>query len=181
MRLSRIAVDTTPLRDSRDMRLLVGGNVVSGLGTQAALVALPYQIYVQTGSAFLTGLLGAVELVPLMTLALLGGALADRYDRRRLLLLDQIALVATSALLAACAFAGWAPVWALYALGGLLAGFGAVQNVTRSAIVPNLVAPERLRSRSTSGSTNSPSSSGPRSAGCSSARSGSAPRTPPTP
>ena len=145
MRLSRIAVDTTPLRDSRDMRLLVGGNVVSGLGTQAALVALPYQIYVQTGSAFLTGLLGAVELVPLMTLALLGGALADRYDRRRLLLLDQIALVATSALLAACAFAGWAPVWALYALGGLLAGFGAVQNVTRSAIVPNLVAPERLR------------------------------------
>ena len=90
-------VDLEPLRASRDLRLLVLGNFVSGLGTQAALVALPYQLYVQTGSAFLTGLLGAVELVPLVTMALLGGAIADRSDRRRVLLLDQIALVACAA------------------------------------------------------------------------------------
>ena len=145
--MPRIAVDISALRASRDLRLLVLGNVVSGLGTQAALVALPYQLYVQTGSAFLTGLLGAVELVPLITLALVGGALADRFDRRRLLLLDQIALVACAAALAALAFApGDPPVPVLYVLGGLLAGFGAVQNVTRSAIVPNLVDPARLRS-----------------------------------
>ncbi|HEU4976128.1 MAG TPA: MFS transporter [Baekduia sp.] len=144
--LSRIAVDTTPLRDSRDLRLLVAGNFVSGMGTQAALVALPYQLYVETRSAFLTGLLGAVELVPLVLMALLGGALADRHDRRRLLLLDQIGLAACSALLALLAFLGDPPVPLLYLLGALLAGFGAVQNVTRSAIVPNLVAPERLRS-----------------------------------
>ena len=48
--MPRIAVDITSLRASRDLRLLVLGNVVSGLGTQAALVALPFQIYVQTGS-----------------------------------------------------------------------------------------------------------------------------------
>ena len=48
------------------------GNFVSGLGTQAALVALPYQVYVQTESALLTGLLGAVELGPLVAMALLG-------------------------------------------------------------------------------------------------------------
>jgi MFS family permease len=144
--LSRLAPDLSSLRESHDLRLLVLGNLVSGLGTQAALVALPYQIYIETRSAFLTGLLGAVELLPLVTMALLGGALADRHDRRRLLLLDQVGLVACAAGLAALAFAGDAPVWALYVLGGLLAGFGAVQNVTRSAIVPNLVAPERLRS-----------------------------------
>ena len=145
--MPRIAVDIGSLRASRDLRLLVLGNVVSGLGTQAALVALPYQLYIQTGSAFLTGLLGAVELVPLITLALVGGALADRFDRRRLLLLDQIALVACAAALAALAFApGDPPVPVLYLLGGLLAGFGAVQNVTRSAIVPNLVDPAHLRS-----------------------------------
>src|SRR3954453_6149069 len=91
--MPRIAVDLTPLRESRDLRLLVLGNLVSGLGTQAALVALPYQLYLETGSAFLTGLLGAVELVPLVTMALLGGAIADRTDRRRLLLLDQVAPV----------------------------------------------------------------------------------------
>ena len=139
-------VDLEPLRASRDLRLLVLGNFVSGLGTQAALVALPYQLYVQTGSAFLTGLLGAFELIPLVTMALLGGAIADRADRRRVLLLDQIALVACSATLAALAFAGSPPVGVLYVLGGLLAGFGALQNVTRSAILPNLVEPARVRS-----------------------------------
>jgi MFS family permease len=144
--LARLAVDVTPLRESRDLRLLIGGNFVSGMGTQAALVALPYQLYVETHSAFLVGLLGAVELLPLMTMALLGGALADRHDRRRLLLADQIGLVACSAALAALAFAGSPPIAGLYLLGGLLAGFGAVQNVTRAAIVPNLVSPERLRS-----------------------------------
>jgi len=139
-------VDLTPLRASRDLRLLTVGEFVSGLGTQAALVALPYQLYTQTGSAFLTGLLGAVELVPLIASALLGGAIADRMDRRRLLLLVQIALVASSGALAALAFAGSPPVVVLYILGGLVAGAGSVQNVTGWAIVPNLVAPERVRS-----------------------------------
>jgi MFS family permease len=144
--LSRIAVDTSPLRESRDLRLLLGGELITGLGTQAALVALPYQLYVETKSAFLTGLLGAVELVPLMTMALLGGALADRHDRRRLLLLDQIGLVLCAAALAALTFAGSPPLVLLYLLGAATAGFGAVQNVTTSSIVPNLVPPERLRS-----------------------------------
>src|SRR3954465_503755 len=129
MRLPRIAADITPLRASRALRLLIGGNVVSGLGTQAALVALPYQIYVETRSPFLTGLLGAVELVPLVSMALLGGALADRYDRRRLLRPDRVALAAAAGLLALLAFLGDPPIPLLYLLGGALAGAGAVQNV----------------------------------------------------
>ncbi|HWI75141.1 MAG TPA: MFS transporter [Baekduia sp.] len=144
--LSRVAVDTSPLRESRDLRLLLAGELVTGLGTQAALVALPYQLYVETRSAFLTGLLGAAELIPLMSMALLGGALADRHDRRRLLLMIQVALVLGAGALAALAYAGSPPVVALYVLGAAMAGFGAVQNVTASSIVPNLVPPERLRS-----------------------------------
>jgi MFS family permease len=144
--LSRIAVDVSPLRESRDLRLLLVGELVTGLGTQAALVALPYQLYVQTHSAFLTGMLGAVELVPLMAMALLGGALADRHDRRRLLLAIQVALVLGAGALAALTYAGSPPLAALYVLGGAMAGFGSVQNVTSSSIVPNLVAPEQLRS-----------------------------------
>ena len=123
----------------------MAGNIATGLGTQAALVALPYQLYLETRSAFLVGLLGAVELVPLVAMALYGGALADRMDRRRLLLLDQIALVGVAAGLAVLAAVGSPPIWALYVLGGLTAGFGAVQNVGRSAIVPNLVEPDLLR------------------------------------
>jgi MFS family permease len=142
----RIGVDTSALRDSPDLRALIAGNLVTGLGAQAALVALPYQLYTQTGSAFLTGLLGAVELGPLVTMALWGGAIADRHDRRRTLLLDQIALVVVALALGVLAASGEPPIVVLYVLGGLLAGFGAIQNVTRSAIVPNLVAPEKLRS-----------------------------------
>jgi MFS family permease len=141
---ARLAPDLGALRASRELRLLVLGNFVSGLGTQAALVALPFQIYVQTRSALLTGLLGAAELAPLVAMALLGGALADRMDRRRLLLLDQIALVAVAAALFAAAAIGDPPVLALYVLGGLLAGFGALQNVARTAIVPNLVVREDM-------------------------------------
>jgi len=144
VRLPRLTVDLSALRASRELRWLVLGNFVSGLGTQAALVALPYQIYIETRSALLTGLLGLAELGPLVAMALLGGALADRMDRRRLLALDQIGLVVVPAALCAAALAGSPPLLLLYVLGGLLAGFGALQNVARSAIVPNLVAREDM-------------------------------------
>ena len=146
MRLPRLSADLTPLRESRDLRLLLSGAFLTGLGTQAALVAVPYQVYTQTHSPFLTGLLGAVELGPLVAASLLGGAYADRVDRRRLLLAVQGALVATASVLAAASFAGHPPLPVLYVLAGLLAGFGAIENVTRSSIVPNLASPANLRS-----------------------------------
>jgi hypothetical protein len=59
--ISRIAVDISALRESRDFRLLTAGSLITGLGTQATLVALPYQVFVLTNSAFLAGLLGAAE------------------------------------------------------------------------------------------------------------------------
>jgi MFS family permease len=143
--ISRIAVDTSALKESRDFRLLTIGSTITGLGTQAALVALPYQVYVISRSAFLTGLLGLVELGPLIALSLFGGALADRFDRRRLLLLAQIALVVVASGLAAAALLGTPPLWLLYVLAGLSTAAAAVERVTSSAIVPNVVGPERLR------------------------------------
>jgi MFS family permease len=144
VRLPRLRPDLSPFRDSRDLRLVVGGSFVSNLGAQATLVALPFQLYLLTHSALLVGLLGAVEVVPLVSMSLLGGAIADRMDRRRLLLLTQVGLVATSGALALLAVAGRPAVAWLYALGGLLAGFNALQNVALSALVPNLIDRERL-------------------------------------
>ena len=146
MRLRLLAPDTSALRESRDLRLVVLGNFVSGMGTQATLVALPYQIYTESHSALLVGLVGAVELIPLIASALVGGAIADRMDRRTLLLLDQIGLVLVAAALAAVSFAGDPSIPVLYVLAGLLAGFSALQNVVRSAIVPTLVRPALMRS-----------------------------------
>ena len=144
--LSRIAVDVSALRESRDFRLLTAGSLITGLGTQATLVALPYQVFVITGSAFLTGLIGAAELVPLIVASLFGGALADRFDRRRLLLLCQLALVAIAAALAVAAATGPPPVWILFVLAAAMAGASAIERVVRSAIVPNTVSQERLPS-----------------------------------
>ena len=140
----RLLPDLAPFRDSRDLRLVVGGDFVSGMGAQAALVALPYQVYVVTHSALLVGLLGAVELGPLVAMALLGGAIADRMDRRLLLAFDQIGVFLAAGGLAVAAFAGHPSVLTLYVLGGLLAGFAALQSVAQSAIIPNLVQRERL-------------------------------------
>jgi MFS family permease len=145
-RLRGVAVDTRALRDSRDYRLLVIGGLVSGIGTQVTLVALPYQVFVLTGSSFLVGLLGLVELVPLVVVALLGGTLADRTDRRRLLLVSQLVMAATSLALVVGAAAGSPPVAALYAVAAIASGASAVDRPTRAAMVPNLVGPERLRS-----------------------------------
>jgi MFS family permease len=142
--LSRIAVDVQPLRESRDFRLLTAGTLITGLGTQATLVALPYQVFVITGSAFLVGLIGAAELGPLIIASLFGGALADRFDRRKLLLFCQLALVAIAAALAVAAALGPPPVWILFVLAAAMAGASAVERVTRSTTVPGTVSRERL-------------------------------------
>jgi MFS family permease len=141
---SKIAVDVQPLRESRDFRLLTLGAVITGLGSQVALVALPYQVFVITGSAFLTGLIGLAELGPLIVASLFGGALADRFERRRLLLLCQYALVAIAAALAVAAATGPPPIWILFLLAGALAGASAVERVVVSAVVPKTVSAEML-------------------------------------
>src|ERR1700685_845369 len=98
--LRRLALDFTPLRASRDFRLLFAGQMISNLGTQAALVALPFQIFVLSHSPALVGLLGAFELGPMVVLALYGGAMADRVDRRLLVGAAQLGVIAAAAALA---------------------------------------------------------------------------------
>jgi len=140
----RVAVDLSVLRDSRNLRLLAIGEVLSGFGSQAVLVAIPFQVYVLTRSAALVGLLGLVELVPIIVFSLLGGAIADRMERRKLMLIGQTAIVTSAASLAAISIAGDPPVGLIFVFAGLLAAGATVDNVTRSAIVPAL-AGDRLR------------------------------------
>src|SRR3954469_4655485 len=134
----RVAVDLSVLRDSRNLRLLLGGDLVSGLGSQATLVAIPYQVYVLTHSAALVGLLGIVELVPIVIGSLLGGAIADRIERRRLMLAAQAATFVAAATLALVSYAADPPVELIFVLAALLAAGTTVDNVTRSAIIPAL-------------------------------------------
>lgn len=143
--MARLAINLDALRASRDFRLLAIGQFVSGLGTQAALVAVPYQVFLLTHSAGLVGLLGAAELGPMIVVSLLGGAIADRIDRRRLLLAAQLITIAAAGVLALITFAGRPPVALVFVLAGLLAGGSSLQLTAQSSIVPGLVG-DRLRS-----------------------------------
>ena len=95
-RLRAVRLDTTPLRESRDFRLLFVAGTVFYLGSMVSYVAIPYQLYTATGSNFAVGALGIVQLVPLLFFGLYGGALADHVDRRKMLIgtaLAQLVLV----------------------------------------------------------------------------------------
>src|ERR687892_464036 len=76
-RMGRPAVlDFTPLRISRDFRLLWFGELVSHTGRHIALVALPFQVFDLTGSPLAVGVIGLVQFVPLVLFSLVGGAVA---------------------------------------------------------------------------------------------------------
>jgi MFS family permease len=142
--LRGLAVDVTPLRTSRDFRLLWAGQLVSTMGRQITAVAVPYQVYRLTGSTLDVGLLGLAQAVPLVLCSLIGGAVADRFDRRGLLLVTNSLLALCSGLYAAGAIQGHPPLGALYAIAGVAAGLSAFDQPARSATVPNLVPRDQI-------------------------------------
>ena len=134
-----IAFDLTPLRISRDFRLIYIGQAVSFLGSMVTYVAVPYQVYALTGSTLAVGLLGAAELGPMLAMALVGGALADAHDRRRMVLLAEAGLSICCALLAANAALARPSVPAVFVLAGLMAGLGGLHRPALEAMTPRLL------------------------------------------
>ncbi|MFM2106891.1 MAG: hypothetical protein RL338_1923 [Chloroflexota bacterium] len=145
-RIRSVLVDVEPLRRDRDFRLLWIGQIVSGTGRQITAVALPYQLYVLTGSTLAVGLLAVVQLVPILAFALGGGAIADAVDRRRLLILTQLGLMATSVAFAGLSLLASPPLVLLYAVAFVSAGLAALDGPARSSAIPRLVPRERLTS-----------------------------------
>jgi MFS family permease len=135
----RIFIDVTPLRQSRDLRVLLGGQLVSLLGNQLTLVAIPYQVYELTRSSLDVGLVSLAQLIPLLICSLYGGTVIDSTDRRRLLIRVEILMALCSAGLAVNTDLG-ARLWPLFVLPAAAAGLTGFDNPTRSAIVPRLVA-----------------------------------------
>ena len=87
---ARVLLNLSPLRRYREFRLLFIGQTVSLLGSMLTYVAVPYQVYQLTESSWLAGMVSAAQLLPMLALGLLGGAFADRLDRRRLLVWSEV-------------------------------------------------------------------------------------------
>jgi MFS family permease len=142
--LARIAVDIRPLRESRDFRRLWFGVGISAIGSQVTTVAIPFQLYDQTRSTLLVGLLGLAALVPLLIVPIYGGAVADAVDRRRLLLVSDVAQLLVTGGLLVNALVPNPSVWFLFvaeALGTAAYGF---QRPARNALTPRLVRDDQL-------------------------------------
>jgi MFS family permease len=143
-RVRRFFLDTAPLRHDRDYRWLWSGQVVSGIGTQITRIALPFQVYVLTGSTLAVAVLAFVQLVPILTFALGAGSLADAVDRRRLLLVTQSGQAIASLALLGLALLPAPSLLPILVVAFVAAALSAVDQPTRSSAVPRLVAPERL-------------------------------------
>jgi MFS family permease len=143
-RVRGLALDLSPLRESRDFRLIWAGETVSQIGSQVTLVALFVQVYALTNSAAAVGLIGLVQLGPLVIVSLGFGPQIDLRDRRKLLLYAEWGLVFASALLLGGALMGNPPLVLVYGAAALNAGFSSITSPARAAMTPNLVGLDRV-------------------------------------
>lgn len=136
---SRWSVDLRPLRQSRDLRLLLAGLAIAQLGNAVATVAVALEVFDLTHSSLAVGAASVADVAPMVAGMLIGGTLADTFDRRNLIVASQLAAGLFVGGLAINAHAAHPSLLALYALiagSGASAGLGAPARV---AAVPTLV------------------------------------------
>jgi MFS family permease len=138
-------LDITPLRRHRDFRLLFIGRLVSTFGNMITVVAIPYQVYQLTHSVLLVGLLGLAELTALIVFAMLGGALADAADRRKMVLISEAGLMAGSLILAGNSLLAQPLVWLIFVIAALQGALDALQRPSLDALLPRLVDRDELK------------------------------------
>ncbi|MGH3423589.1 MAG: MFS transporter [Nocardioidaceae bacterium] len=143
-RVGNVLTDIRPLQGSVDFRRLWFGQSISQLGAQMTVVTIAYQVYVLTRSSFAVGLVGLYAVVPLVAFGLYGGALVDAFDRRKVALVTAGGLWVCSGALVLQAVLGLGSVGVLYGVVAVQAGFYAVNNPARQAIVPRLLPPHLL-------------------------------------
>lgn len=129
----------------RNYRLFFGGQLISLIGTWMQTVALSWLVYRLSGSATLLGLMGFASQGPVLLLAQIGGAVADRYDRWHLLVLTQIAAMILASILAALTLSGAVHVWEIFTLAILLGTVNAFDFPIRHAFLVEMVGREDLQ------------------------------------
>ncbi len=137
-------LDLDPLRYNTAFRRLFASQFISGLGTMVSYVAVPWQLYELTHSNAQVGLLGLVQLGPVVVCALLGGTVADRVDRKRLLLGSEALMALCVAGLLANAVAATPSALAIYGLVAVLQGASGFHRPALEALTQKLARPEEF-------------------------------------
>jgi len=144
----RWRIDISPLRSSRDFRLIFASGMITYLGSMVTYVAIPFQVAQLTGSFIAVGLIGLAELVPLIVFGLYGGALADVVDRRIMVIATEVTLGLLIAVLLINSLAATPQVWVLYFVAMLMAAVDGLQRPSLEAMIPRVVAHDQLAAAS---------------------------------
>ena len=126
----------------RDFRLLWLGQIVSVTGSQMQWVAINWHVYLLTKSPFALGLVGLFRGVPIILCSLAGGVVADAVDRKRLMIVTQVIMLVSAALLTVGTLTGMESVWPIYILSGFASAATAFDTPARQSLMPTLVPPE---------------------------------------
>jgi len=137
-------VNTWNVLLNRNYALLFWGQLISATGTQMQVVAVAWQVYLLTHSAVALGIIGLLQAIPRLLLSLVGGVFADRFDRRKLLLIIETAMATSSVVLAICTHLRVITIAIIYIVVLISAGVSAFEFPTRQAIIPTLVPRSQL-------------------------------------
>jgi MFS family permease len=140
--LGAMTMDVTPLRVSRNYRLLYVGQFVSAFGSAISYVVLPWQVYQLTKSTFAVGMLGVAEFVPMFVMAFVGGALADYIDRRRLVMVAEAVMAVLCGALVFNSLLPQPRVWALVLMASFFAACNSLHRPAIEALTPRIVPAE---------------------------------------
>lgn len=139
-------LDLSPLRASRDYRLLFFGQLISFFGSMMTFIVVPWQMYQLTGSSAMVGYIYLAEFFPMLILGLIGGAMADYFDKRQLLRLTELGQGAASVLLLVNSLSEQPRIWVLFVAVAIHAGLAAVQRPAFEAFIQKVVPPEMMSS-----------------------------------
>lgn len=137
-------LDITPLKISRDYRLLFFGQVISFFGSMMTFVIVPWQMFELTKSNAMVGYIFLAEFVPMFFLAFIGGALADAFDKRKMIRLTEIGQIFVTAILLINSLSSDPHVWVLYVAVATQAAFAALQRPAFEALIQKLFTAELM-------------------------------------
>jgi MFS family permease len=140
----RLLADIRPLRESPAYRRFWFGSAFSSVGNAMTTFAVALQVFELTGSSVAVGAVGLVTFIPALLFGVIGGALGDSVDRRRLVLVTQTCLMGVSVVFAAQAYLDLDQLWLLYVLVAAEATLGAINGPARRTFMPSLLPKDQI-------------------------------------
>ena len=146
--MRKYAIDLSPLKKYRDFKLLFSAGLFSYFGSMITFVALPFQVKELTGSFWAVGLIGVVEIIPLIVFGLYGGVLADYIDRKKMIWFTEFGTLIATSILLINSLQEKPSVILIFVIAAIFAALSGLKRPSQDAILPRLVNHDDLPSAS---------------------------------